>query len=60
MISDALHIALDPIFSSDVCEFSENRFVLVFNRGKQRLQIIETVEIMQSDGENNESDAEAN
>lgn len=60
MLEDALHIVLDQFFHNDVCDFNENGFVSVFNRGSRKVQITENLEILQSDGEDSESDIEAN
>ena len=60
MLEDALHITLDQFFHNDLCDFSQNQFVLVFNRGKQNIESSENIEIVQSDGESSESDVEAN
>ena len=60
MLEDALHIALDQFFHSDFCDFSENRFVLIHNRGKTTNKIIESDEILESDEEGSEPAIEAN
>lgn len=60
MLEDAFHIALDQFFNSDLCDFSENRFVMVFNRGKEKLEMPVSAENLPSDGENDGSDDEAN
>lgn len=60
MLEDGLHIALDQFFHSDLCDFSENRFVMIFNRGKEKLDIFVSNGDPPSDGENDESDEEAN